>query len=407
MSFLPFIPTILESMSVHDPARLALWSGLIFGAAPLAATFSGPFWGGLGDRFGRRLMVVRAMVGIAVFVGAMYFATSPLQLLLLRIGQGTLSGFIAPSITLVTLVAPVQHQGRVTADLQTSLALGSILGPALGGWVVAAGIHPYLFPGVSGLALISALLVLLGAREQKSGRVAHRPVIAQLRQDLLETGRRPPIQAVIVLLLFLQLGLAGTNPLMELHLRDLETPEHLTALLGWLPGGPVESTEVNALATSLLFTGMAACHLLFLPLWGRLGDAIGYRRALLLAGVGALVSLVVQAAAGQFLPLFLGRMLMGASLAGAGPLCFAVVVRCVPDDQRGSAIGLVTSARMFAVAAGGMVGGAVSSRIGIPAFMALSAGAVLLSLPIFWWGASRGPGVGARDQEFETANRSG
>jgi len=106
MSFLPFFPSLLEEMGVDSPVAVRVWAGAIFGAAPLSATLMSPIWGALGDRLGRKLMICRAMIAIAVFVGGMYFAQTPLQLLALRIGQGLFSGFIPPSITLVSVAAP-------------------------------------------------------------------------------------------------------------------------------------------------------------------------------------------------------------------------------------------------------------------------------------------------------------
>jgi MFS family permease len=385
MSFLPFIPTVLEGMGMRDPDEVSVWSGLIFGAAPLAATFSGPIWGSLGDRWSRRLMVIRAMLGIAASVGLMYFARSPWQLLLLRVAQGSISGFMAPSITLVTLVAPEARQGRVTAELQTALAIGSILGPAFGGWMVATGRYSMLFPGVALLALLAAGLVMLLAeearREVRAGSAGRHP---PLLRELGSTLARAPIRAVIVLLLCLQFGLAGSTPLMELYVRDLQTSSELRVLLEPLYLLGEDDREVQAAATSLLFTVMAGGHLLFLPLWGRLGDAIGFGRALVLAGLGSFASLSLQAAASGYLMLLAGRALMGIALAGAGPLCFAVVTSSVPKENRGGAIGLVASARMLAVAVGGMAGGVVATWLGIDGFLWVSSIAVLLVLPWFW-----------------------
>ena len=96
MSFLPFFPSLLEEMGVSGDTAVRAWAGAIFGAAPLSATLMSPIWGALGDRLGRKLMVCRAMFAIALFVGGMYFASTPLQLLLMRIGQGLFSGFIPP-----------------------------------------------------------------------------------------------------------------------------------------------------------------------------------------------------------------------------------------------------------------------------------------------------------------------
>ena len=64
MSFLPFFPSLLEELGLSGRDEVAIWSGLIFGAAPLAATVASPLWGALGDRFGRKLMLVRSLLGI-------------------------------------------------------------------------------------------------------------------------------------------------------------------------------------------------------------------------------------------------------------------------------------------------------------------------------------------------------
>ena len=87
-SFLPFFPSLLEEVGLEDVHERALWSGILFGAAPLSAAVMGPLWGSIGDRYGRKLMVVRPLVGLSVFVGAMAWAHSVWQLLLLRIAQG-------------------------------------------------------------------------------------------------------------------------------------------------------------------------------------------------------------------------------------------------------------------------------------------------------------------------------
>ena len=112
MSFLPFFPSLLGELGLTGKTELAVWSGLVFGAAPLSATVMSPIWGALGDRVGRKIMVLRSMVAIALFVGLMGFAETPMQLLLLRVGQGIFSGFIPPSITLVSVGAPADRQGR-------------------------------------------------------------------------------------------------------------------------------------------------------------------------------------------------------------------------------------------------------------------------------------------------------
>ena len=66
-AFLPQFPLYLQEMGVEDPAAVRVWAGVLVGAAPLPAAFMGPVWGALGDRIGRKLMMVRAQLAIVVF----------------------------------------------------------------------------------------------------------------------------------------------------------------------------------------------------------------------------------------------------------------------------------------------------------------------------------------------------
>ncbi len=202
MSFLPFFPSLLEEMGVQGEKNLARWSGICFAAAPLTATVSAPLWGALGDRIGRKIMVCRAMLAICLFVGGMAFAGSPAQLLVLRCLQGCFSGFIPPSITLVSIAAPADRQGRIAGNLTTSLAIGGLFGPMLGGLAAAwLGSHQRVFLAVGALAGLAAILVWFGAVEDKSQRRAAqgqrglKGLWETTRTDLAEVLRNPVMRS--------------------------------------------------------------------------------------------------------------------------------------------------------------------------------------------------------------------
>lgn len=401
MSFLPFFPSLIEELGVSDPEAVSTWSGIIFGAAPLSATLMSPIWGSLGDRFGRKLMVVRSMLAISVFVGGMTFATTPGQLLVLRLCQGLFSGFIPPSVTLVSLVVPEARQARAAADLGTSLPLGAMIGPVLGGLIAASFGHRSVFVFVGVAALLSALLVIVFAREDASARQSvtssRSPSAALLGvvRDLASTWRHPGLRGAILLLFVLQFGLGGTNPVMELHVRDLVDSQTFGAsflgrVAAWLPR-PSDSGQDAAgaiaatltLATSLLFAGMALANLIAMPWWGRLGDRVGHDRALRWCALGGLLSLCIQGAAPGYSTLFVGRFLMGLTMAGAGPLVFGLAAKVVPAGRRGSAMGAVFSARTLAVSMGAACVGPLVNRAGIPGMMFAAAGLIGVALLVF------------------------
>ncbi|MEM1447734.1 MAG: MFS transporter [Planctomycetota bacterium] len=405
MSFLPFFPSLLEEMGVEGEAAVARWAGVCFAAAPLTATFSAPLWGAIGDRFGRKAMVCRAMLAIAVFVGGMGFVTAPWQLLAMRFMQGMFSGFIPPSITLVSVSAPADRQGRIAGNLATALAIGGLCGPLLGGFLAAfLGSYQAVFFVVGSLAFGAALLVWFGASEDSSkrrttdasDRKSLRSVLRTSFSDLGEVLSSPTLRRTAFVVFALQFGLGAVNPTLELYVRDMFAGvrlegsiwEPLTAFAG--DDGLGLRQRSIALATSLGFVVMAVANLVSLPLWGRYGDSIGFPRALMHCAVLSLLAIFVQAAAPLFLVLLAGRLLMGVGMAGIGPLAFGLAAGEASADRRGGAFGAVFSARTFAVATGGMVGGALYEPLGGQGVMLLSA-ALLLGTILAFRGAARAP----------------
>ena len=193
------------------------------------------------------------------------------------------------------------------------------------------------------------------------------------------------LRSALGIVFLLQFGLGSTNPLIELHVRDLLAGERfeaslLASLAGWLPGQGRAGGGL-ALATSLIFTCMAVANLLAMPAWGVLGDRIGHGRALRLAGALTVLALVAQAVSDSYTGLFWARAFMGLSLAGAGALAFGLAAAEVAVDRRGGAMGAVFSARTLAVALGGTVGGLLEGVVGVRGVMWLAAGILALALP--------------------------
>lgn len=372
MSFLPFFPTLLEEIGLHDRHAIATWAGVLYGAAPLSAALTSPMWGALGDRYGRKLMVLRSMAAIAVFVGAMAFATNVAQLLVLRLLQGVFSGYIAPSMTLVSVAAPHEEQGRVTGSLQTATAAGAILGPGVGATLGELMPFRYVFLLVAGLAVVSGACVVLFAHESHATRrrVEHetswRHALKGSRDDLHDLWRNRTLRASLAIVFAVQFAIGTTNPILQLHVRDLWT------------GDPAALT----LATGVLFSGMAAVNLLAMPLWGRYGDRTGHARALVTVALGSGLALLAQGLARHYVTLLAARLAFGAVMAGSSPLSFGLAAREAPVERRGGAFGVVFGVRTLAIASSAILGGWLSEFVGIQGLF-LGGGALVLATA--WW----------------------
>ncbi|WP_157724481.1 MFS transporter, partial [Salmonella enterica] len=73
---LPFLPLYVEELGVSGHAAVVQWSGVAFSATFITAGLIAPVWGKLGDRYGRKSMLVRASLGMAVTVSLMGLVTN-------------------------------------------------------------------------------------------------------------------------------------------------------------------------------------------------------------------------------------------------------------------------------------------------------------------------------------------
>ena len=345
MSILPFFSSHLETLGMTDRASIAVWTGVIFGAAPLLAAITGPFWGALGDRYGRRLMVVRSMMAIVIFVGAMRWASSPWELLALRMAQGVFSGFYPPSITLVSTQAPADQQGRLAGSLATGMIWGGILGPLFGELLRAQVGVQDVYLGVSLLAALAVVVVMLFVREDHATRQSSKRRATPLR-DLRELRGNSELRSAVVLLFWIQFALGSSTPQLELYVRDLDSR--------WLVP-----------STAALFSVLAAANLLAMSRWGRVGDLRGHHRALLQCTFWTGAALLLHALAPDYEVLLVARVLLGLAAAGSSPLAFGVAAAGTPVERRGGAFGVVFSARALAGALSAMAGGWISASIGV------------------------------------------
>ncbi len=143
-----------------DANAVARWSGIIISAASIGMGLMGPVWGALGDRHGRKLMVMRAMFGGGIILGLMGFARTVEQLALLRLIQGIFAGTVAAATALVASDTPKDKLGLTLGKLQLAIFLGQAFGPTTGGFIADTFGYRATFWATSGYLLIAGLIVL-------------------------------------------------------------------------------------------------------------------------------------------------------------------------------------------------------------------------------------------------------
>ncbi len=129
----PFLPLYIQQLGNLTNNEAALWAGVASGGLGVAQLFSAPFWGILSDRWGRKLMVLRAQFGGAIIIALMSLAPNIYFIVALRSAQGLLAGTIAAASALVASTTPKNKIPFAMGLLMSAFFTGQTVGPLLGG----------------------------------------------------------------------------------------------------------------------------------------------------------------------------------------------------------------------------------------------------------------------------------
>ena len=162
----PFLSIFLnKDLGVRTGTDLYLWTAASASASGIAMAVASPIWGILGDRYGRKPMLIRSMLGGAITVGIIYFAQNPAELVVLRLLQGATSGTVAAATALVAAETPRSRVGWALGVVTSAVALGSAIGPVVGGLAAEFLGLRLVFLGGGVLLALSLIPVLAIVRE--------------------------------------------------------------------------------------------------------------------------------------------------------------------------------------------------------------------------------------------------
>lgn len=365
---MPFLPYYIQELGVRNPRQVALWTGMLTSAHAVAMTVASPFWGNLADRYGRKLMVERAMFGGAFVLALMGFAQNVSQLLVLRLLQGALTGTVVAATTLVASSVPRERVGSALGFLQMAIYLGASLGPALGGVLAdTIGYRP-AFWVTAGLLFIAGVSVHLLVHEvfQPQPRVAG----GQGGGWKTSVGSlwKPALVSMLLVRALSRIGLRTVDPMLPLFVQELQKG-----------GAGVAS------ATGVVVGAAAAAGAVGAVLWGRVGDRLGHRRVLAACiGLSALLYLP------QFFAQNVGQILVFQVLTGLvnGGLLTSItslLAQISPEGREGLVYGLDSSATSVANFLGPMLGAGVVAWWGVRSIFLAAAGAMgVLAAFVLW-----------------------
>lgn len=359
---MPFIPLYIEQLGTPK-SQIELFSGLAISVTALASAIVAPIWGNLADRKGRRLMMIRAAVGMTFTMGSLAFVPNVYWLLLMRFMTGILSGYIPNATALIASQAPREKSGWALGTLATGAIAGNLIGPSMGGalaqWFGMENV--FIITGV--VLLITTILTIVLVKEdftpiKKTEMAPIKDIFAQMENFQILIG-------LFVTSLILQIGITSISPILTLYIRDLS-------------GNSNNVLFVSGLIVSV--SGVSA--ILSSPSLGKIGDRIGNHKVLLFGLVLSLVCFVPMGFVKTPFQLGVLRFLLGFSTGALTPSINTLINKITPAAGVSRVYSYNQMFQNFGQVLGPMVGSTVAHSMGYPAVFWVTSGFVLINIGI-------------------------
>ncbi|HAT7706252.1 multidrug efflux MFS transporter [Enterobacter sp. CFEC121] len=359
---LPFLPLYVSQLGVTSHEALSMWSGLTFSVTFLVSAIVSPMWGSLADRKGRKLMLLRASLGMAIAILLQAFATNVWQLFFLRAVMGLTSGYIPNAMALVASQVPRERSGWALSTLSTAQISGVIGGPLLGGFLADHVGLRAVFIITAVLLVVSFLVTLFLIKEggrpviSKSERLSGKAVFASLPYPGL-------MISLFVTTMVIQLCNGSVGPILALFIKSME-PEstNIAFLSGMIAAVPGVSALISA------------------PRFGKLGDRIGTARILMATLIFAVVLFFAMSFVTSPLQLGVLRFLLGFADGAMLPAVQTLLVKYSSDQVTGRIFGYNQSFMYLGNVAGPLIGASVSAMAGFRWVFAATAIVVLINI---------------------------
>jgi DHA1 family multidrug resistance protein-like MFS transporter len=360
----PFIPLYVRDLGITDLADAAFWSGIVVGTGPLCGSLMGPFWGALADKYGRKPMVLRAMIMIGIMQVAIAFVPDVYWLVGLRVIMGIFAGFTPMAMALAISLGPREKMAHAIGMVQAAQFLPLAIGPTIGGVISDLyGLRVnFMLTGV--ILIVPALLLYLLVKETGYGASAEkRGAGATSGQISVWTILALPGFAAAMAILFLsRFTDRMLPPILPLYLVELNTP---TAQLATITGFVVASGAVAAACSSMLY--------------GRWARPENTCRLLIAALAGGAIFSVMIAFVGGWVEVTLLRIMLGLLAGGAMSLAYTLGAHMAPSSRSGVTLSMLSSCGQLGGATAPMLAGLIG-QIGLVYVFIANGAAYLLAL---------------------------
>ncbi|MEQ5838488.1 MFS transporter [Paraburkholderia acidicola] len=368
---LPFLPLYVQQLGVTSPSAVIQWSGVAFGATFFGTAITAPVWGHLADRYGRKPMLIRAAIGMAIVMSLIGVAHNVVELVVLRLAAGLVGGYASAAIVMIGTQAPRERAGWALGILSTGALTGNLVGPLVGGFLPTwVGIRGTFFVGGAMIAVAAAATIFLIREDfdRESDAKSKAPKTAAP----MPAADRSRIGALLVTAMMVLLANMSIEPIITVFIGQLG-----------VANDHVARTAGIVMAASAFGSLLTAARL------GALADRVGSWKVIIGCLLATGLVMVPQAFVTHWWQLAALRGLMGMTIAGLLPAIAKLMRQTVPERSTGKALGYLQSAQFTGQVVGPLIGGQIGAHVGLHQVFFVTGSLLVLCAVLNQWVQSR------------------
>ena len=355
----PFMPFFIQDMGSFTDSEAAFWSGLSNTVFGLTMFLSGPIWGIIADRSGRKPMVLRAVLGVAVISAGIALAPNVFWVIGLRAAQGLFSGTMAAASAMISGNTPRDKIPFAMGILAVGMYAGNTMGPFVGGLIANAVGYRNCFYIIAAVYMTGGLAVLFFTKENFI------PVIKGWGSTLGALGRLAisrEILPLMVVLCVLSIGPSVLSPVTPLIIKEMAKG--------------VSSVVSSGMAISLMGVVATVSALVV----SRLVNVNTNLKKMMVYCCFATGLLYLPPMFSHSLIPFIALMaVMGTFKGGITISSSSLIALTVKKNQQGTAYGLQQSAQFLGNGLGPFIGGSLAALTGMRSVFPVAAGLYVLA----------------------------
>ncbi|MFJ7827281.1 MFS transporter [Psychrobacillus sp. NPDC096623] len=212
---IPILPAYLKSIDQGGMAAGLMIS--IFAGAQLVMS---PIAGKWADKYGRRIMIIAGLSGLALSMFVFYFSDSIGILYVSRVIGGVGAALLVPAIfAYVADITSMDQRAKGNSLISAAMSLGIVVGPGIGGFLAEFGLKiPLLVSALVGVvAVVFSALVLKESKPEgvSAPNVKSEPMVKEIAQSF-----KKPYFIPLVITLVMSFGLLAYESVLGLFVDD-------------------------------------------------------------------------------------------------------------------------------------------------------------------------------------------